>query len=97
MKYRPSTGSEGVWFIGRWCGDCKHDEAFWEDPCSENSCPIVAATFCYEVDDPQYPAEWTYDANGNPICTAFERIGTPDKQDPNAAIRDLFDPKKDVP
>jgi len=86
--YRPSNGIEGIEFIEHWCGRCKHDEAFRND--DGDSCPIVAATFCYEVSDPGYPQEWQYNDSGIPVCTAFEEIGSPDKRDENAAIRDLF-------
>lgn len=86
-KYRPSCGSEGADFIMRWCYQCKRDEAFRND--EGDSCPIVANTFVYEVDDPKYPNEWIIDEEG-PRCTAFEEVDAPDKQDPNAAIRDLF-------
>lgn len=89
-KYLPSCGSEGCDFIDRWCSNCKHDQKFLETGDGEDSCPIVAATFRYDVDAPEYPEAWTYDDAGNPICTAFEDVGTPDKRDENAAIRDLF-------
>jgi hypothetical protein len=71
--YRPSNGTEGECFIETWCAHCQHDEAFRRD--EGDGCPIVAATFCYRVDEPDYPREWTYNDKGRPICTAFAPIG----------------------
>lgn len=87
-KYRPACGTEGADFIDHWCGRCKRDKAFRND--EGDSCPIVANSFIFDVDDPRYPSEWQYDDKGHPICAAFEEMGSPDKRDENAAIRDLF-------
>jgi hypothetical protein len=87
-KYRPACGSEGANFIDRWCYSCKRDEAFRND--DGDSCPIVANSFVFDVDDPRYPSEWTFNDEGRPICTAFEPVDAPDKRDENAAIGDLF-------
>lgn len=81
-KYRPSNGTEGEWFISEWCGNCQRDE--------HQDCPIVAATFCYEVDDPQYPAEWIEDDNG-PQCTAFIEAGQPLPTPRCASTSDMFE------
>lgn len=70
--YRPSNGSEGMAFTDHWCGRCERDRAFRED--EGDSCPIVAATMAFDVDDPEYPREWVYGARG-PCCTAFVAEG----------------------
>lgn len=70
QKYRPSNGSEGDMFMSRYCCTCVKDQAFRED--RGDSCPIVAATFCYDEDDPLYPAEWVYGPDGQPTCLAYE-------------------------
>lgn len=67
-KYRPSNGTEGEWFIGEWCCKCQCDE--------NEDCRIVAATFIYDVDAPEYPAEWVEDESG-PRCTEFVPLGEP--------------------
>lgn len=87
--YRPSCGSEGADFIEEWCCRCERDRAFQENPDSGEGCPIVAATFRYEVDDPNYPKEWIEDDKG-PRCTAFTT-------DPSEPVRcdktaDMFAP-----
>ena len=69
-KYRPANGTEGLIFMGGFCDRCEKDEAYRND--TGDSCPIVAATVSYEVDDDEYPSEWTFDDKGNPVCTAFE-------------------------
>ena len=68
-RYRPANGSEGMAFMDQFCDRCKRDAAFQAG--TGDSCPIVAATMVYQVTDPEYPAEWTCDAEG-PVCTAFE-------------------------
>jgi hypothetical protein len=86
--FRPCNGTTGASFIEAWCGNCKRDVAFRND--EGDSCPIVAASLAFDIDHPEYPKEWTYGDDGSPICTAFEPIDAPDRQDPNASIRDLF-------
>jgi hypothetical protein len=68
--YRPSNGTEGIDFQARWCDRCKRDAAYRAG--TGNSCPIVAATLAYNIDEPSYPKEWIRDETG-PRCTAFER------------------------
>ena len=72
--YRPSNGAEGADFIGAWCGRCKRDAAYRAG--TGDSCPIVASTMVYSVNDPNYPAEWVQnddDVFGSSArCTAFE-------------------------
>ena len=75
--YRPSTGTEGVAFMDRWCDRCTHDVAFQAG--TGDSCPIVARTMALQVDDPRYLAEWIEDAAG-PRCTAFEAVDAPDER-----------------
>lgn len=73
-RYRPSNGTEGAFFIEAWCCKCERDR--------NQDCPIVAATFVYDVDDPEYPSEWCYDETADPLaaepkCTAFVQLGDP--------------------
>lgn len=70
--YRPSNGSEGMWFEDKWCNRCAREAKFREDQCAENACSIVQAAFMYDEDDPEYPKEWITDEEGNPRCTAFD-------------------------
>lgn len=71
--YRPSNGTEGADFQGRFCDHCARDAVFREtdyegDPAL--GCQILADTFCFEVTDQEYPKEWIEDEQG-PRCTAF--------------------------
>ena len=68
-KYQPSNGTEGEWFMDKFCFQCERDK-IWEDPCE-----MLGRTMALDVDDPRYPEEWTYDSEGNPVCTAFTPIG----------------------
>jgi len=81
--YRPSNGTEGEIFDDEWCANCERDRLFREDPDRHDGCPIVAAALAYDVDDPEYPAEWvevpTIAPDGLMVncgkCTAFVPIG----------------------
>lgn len=64
--YRPSSGSEGLWFEGKYCDNCKHNTS--SDPCD-----IILMTMFYDVDDPEYPQEWVI-VDNKPTCTAYEEV-----------------------
>lgn len=68
-KFRPSNGTEGECFIDSWCGECARDV--------DDDCPIVAATFAFDVGDDEYPAEWQYGTDGQPKCTAWVALDDP--------------------
>jgi hypothetical protein len=73
--YRPSSGTEGMAFDDHWCERCTRDRPYRDDPDNLDpgfhGCQIIADTFAYDVDDPKYPKEWVYGADGVPKCTAF--------------------------
>lgn len=75
--YRPSNGSEGVDFDDRWCAHCTRDAAFRDDD-MKDGCPIIAAAFLYDIDQPEYPKEWIEDDKG-PRCTAFTTDKKPER------------------
>lgn len=70
--YQPSNGTEGEMFMHMWCSGCERDRAFREDPDNNDGCEIAANVMAYRVSDPKYPAEWRYDAEGTPKCSAWE-------------------------
>jgi hypothetical protein len=84
--YRPSNGTEGAAFTEAFCANCIKDHAVnrgGTDPDWEEGCPILAATYAFNVTDPRYPKEWIQVDDG-PMCTAY----VPDEgQDPNAPSR----------
>lgn len=66
-SYRPSNGSEGLYFTAEFCERCTKY--------ADGGCPILLNTLLYEKNEPEYPGEWVYDDSGNPTCTAFEQAG----------------------
>lgn len=81
-KYRPSNGTEGECFFAAWCCHCQRDKAMREgldvNECDDSErCEIIANTFAYEIEDPEYPIEWQYGKDGQPCCTAFIEAGQP--------------------
>lgn len=73
-KYCPSNASDGQIFMSKFCDRCELDSKFSEDV-PEGGCQIIVATMVWSVNDPLYPAQWCYDANGQPTCTAFVPMG----------------------
>lgn len=65
-RYRPANGSEGAWFMSKWCDKCAYDQSDDGD-----FCKIQCLTMALPVGDPDYPKEWTFNDDGKPICTAF--------------------------
>lgn len=92
--YRPSNGTEGECFMGRWCAVCRHDRPAREpDGDPADGCSILCRTFATtSTDDPEYPREWRYSNDGHPVCTAFCWDDTEPHQplDPDAVIRPLL-------
>lgn len=86
-KYQPSNGTEGDAFIETWCGTCQRDRSMAEGidmlQCADDElCEILERTFFFNISDPDYPEEWTYNEDdGRPCCTAWipkgEKIPTP--------------------
>jgi hypothetical protein len=67
--YRPANGSEGDWFMGKFCEKCSHFS-------SEGFCQIIDASMAFEIEDEDYPKEWIQDDDyKNPRCTKFSKKG----------------------
>lgn len=64
-SYRPSNGTEGMIFEEKFCEQCKLYE--------NGGCIIWFNAGLYEINEPEYPKEWVYDAENKPTCTAFEK------------------------
>lgn len=80
--FRPSNGTQGDGFISGWCMKCARDKPLSEgkdyDECTDNEiCKIVLMTQAYNIEDEEYPREWQYNEDGEPICTAFIQAGYP--------------------
>ena len=43
-----------------WCGTCA----------GYRNCTIHQKAMLYQIDEPEYPVEWIYDADGEACCTA---------------------------
>lgn len=67
--YRPSNGTEGDFFQGRFCDHCKADAEFRKT--MQNGCDILARSLACDVKDSDYPKEWIW-RGGVPVCTAFD-------------------------
>lgn len=82
QPYRPSNGTEGDWFMGKWCLNCARDAD------EDHPCEIQMRALCFNIGDPEYPTEWVMEG-GKPRCTAFteeppEEVGRVDdpRQEP---------------
>lgn len=74
QPYRPGNGDEGEVFDSAWCNHCIHDSKYRDsdDPAPGSGCIIIAQTMSFDKDDPRYPKEWQYRADGQPCCTKFQ-------------------------
>jgi hypothetical protein len=81
--YAPSNGTEGRAFVESNCMAC---ESCNPNPELTPQCDILAASMIHDYKDDEYPREWTFDRDNNPICTArlpwdWENNGNPDDPD----------------
>jgi len=68
-KYRPSNGTEGMWFMENHCDQCIHQHP---DPDHPMQCDLIMRSMCYDQKDKEYPEEWTYTEAGEPTCTKYK-------------------------
>lgn len=71
--YRPSCGTEGADFQANWCKRCERDREFQETGGGQG-CDIIFRSMVHHTEEPEYPREWRYDADGSPECTAFKVV-----------------------
>jgi hypothetical protein len=67
--YQPSNGTEGDYFMEKFCDNCYHESGRGNES-PEGSCPIPIATMVCNPGDSQYPNQWRY-ADGKPTCISF--------------------------
>ena len=72
-KYRPSNGTEGMIFEGKFCSNCIHGKYEHTQDDNDNPCDILSSAFLFDINDDAYPEEWIYDEKGEPTCTAFKK------------------------
>lgn len=71
-KYRPSNSSDGFAFIAEYCEQCARESE--NNPCeifSKATKACIAMAFNINHSKYPYPAEWIYNENNQPTCTAF--------------------------
>lgn len=69
--YQPSNGTEGCFFEDKFCSQCKNEKFMHTAKDGDKICDIYSNTMIYDTKDPEYPKEWTFDADGQPTCTAY--------------------------
>lgn len=71
-SYRPSSGTEGMYFEDKFCSHCIHEKYCHSGIEGDKSCEIMLNAFMYDQRDKEYPKEWVYDGDGKPTCTAHK-------------------------
>lgn len=94
-KYRPSNGTEGMWFEDKFCMNCINCDP---NPEGKKQCKIMMRAFMYDINEDKYPKEWIYDENDKPTCTEWVKWdwgndGNPDDPD-NPKYRPPEDPNQ---
>ena len=62
-------------YTKRWIHRQKEDR-------DEDKCEIINLTMGFDVNDAEYPSEWTYDDKGHPTCTKFVKFDWGTDDDP---------------
>lgn len=70
-KYRPSSGSEGMYFIATWCHNCIHGKYEHTGDLNDKPCEIITRSFMCDINDKDYPEEWQEKDDGSALCTAW--------------------------
>jgi hypothetical protein len=96
-SYRPSNGTEGMWFCAKFCDRCIHGRYEHTGDVNDNPCEILTASFMCDINDPLYPKEWVYDSEGEPTCTAWKKWDWGRDDDGNWVDPPLFPPDTDNP
>jgi len=82
-KYQPSSGSEGEYFMSCFCEKCIHEKYIHTTNDNDKKCDIWTRSMVYDINEKEYPIEWTYDENGKPTCTAFVKWDWGNDGDPD--------------
>jgi hypothetical protein len=72
-KYRPSSGTEGIWFTDTYCSNCIHGKYEHTADINDKPCEILTRSFFCDINDKDYPEEWQYTEDDRPVCTAFRK------------------------
>lgn len=88
--YQPSNGTEGMDFVETYCMNCIHCDP---DSNGKKQCQILCRTMVYNISDPQYPKEWIYNEDNEPICTSWVKWDWGNDGDPD----DPDNPKRPIP
>jgi hypothetical protein len=88
-QYAPTSGTEAMDFMGKWCGRCICD--------ANEDCPVLAVVYSYGFGAGNPPSEWQYE-RGEPVCTAFNARDPLDLPLMRAAVvKDLFSGARKLP
>ena len=66
QKYKPSNGNEGIIFMEYFCDRCQHNDE------ETLFCDLISLSLAHQVTDKDYPQEWQYGKDGQPVCTRFK-------------------------
>lgn len=70
-KYQPSNGTEGMWFLAKFCDNCKWDKKYRETQ-EGSGCGIILKMMAFDVYDSRYPKQLINTEEKGPHCTKFE-------------------------
>jgi hypothetical protein len=98
--FMPSNGTEGMIFTDAFCDCCIHEKFSHTQNHADKKCDIMSRSiiYWYEPNNPEYPKEWRFNAEGWPVCEAWVKWdwgndGDPDDPD-NPNYRQPDDPNQ---
>lgn len=89
QQYGPTSGTEGMDFMVKWCARCLCD--------ANEDCPVLATGYAYGLGAGKPPVEWQLE-RGEPVCTAFDPADPLDQPHmASAAVCDMFPASRRLP
>ena len=89
--YRPSNGTEGMYFMAEYCDRCVHDAKYQRTMDGEDGCEIILYTMAFVKAEEEYPRHaWVY-MNGKPTCLFFREGGEDDLEPKTPVDPDQLD------
>ena len=81
--YCPSNGTEGDYFMAKFCDRCIHEKFSHTQNHRDKQCDILSRSMIYDRKDKEFPKEWQYGENDNPLCTAWVKWDWKNDGDPD--------------
>jgi hypothetical protein len=91
QKYCPSNSTAGDVFMSKFCERCSKEKFIHTQVHGDKQCDILNKAIVFEHDNPNFPKEWQYGLEDNPLCTAYRHHNW---QEGEPAEEEVFNPQQ---